>query len=56
MRRPATWEDTDKEASKVMISLEALKKKHRSHKTLARVIKELERVAPLTGQFQIKPN
>src|SRR5665213_721232 len=56
MRRPATWEDTDKEASKVMISLEALKRKHRSHKTHAQVIKELERVAPPTGKFQIKPN
>ena len=53
MRRPETWEDTDKEANKVMISLESLRKKRRSRKTLAQVIKELEKVAPPTGNFQI---
>jgi hypothetical protein len=53
LRRPETWEDTDKEANKVMISLEALRKKRRSRKTLAQVIKELEKVAPPTGNFQI---
>jgi len=53
MRRPETWEDTDKEANKVMISMESLRKKCRSRKTLAQVIKELEKVAPPTGNFQI---
>ena len=53
MRRAETWEDTDKDATKVMISLEALKKLRRSRKTLDQVIQKLEKVAPPTGPFLI---
>jgi hypothetical protein len=53
MRRAEVWEDTDKEATRVMISLAALKKLRRSRKTLEQVIQKLEKVALPTGPFRI---
>jgi len=53
MRRAEVWEDTDKEATRVMISLAALKKLRRSRKTLDQVIQKLEKVALPTGPLRI---
>lgn len=53
MRKVESWQDTDKDAQRVMISIEKLEKAVKDGRTLIQVIEDLRLVAPTPPALQI---
>ena len=53
MPKILSWEDTDHEAKRIMVSLPMLKKARQAKKLLSTVIKRMELIAPAVPQIQL---
>jgi len=53
MPKILSWEDTDHEAKRIMVSLPMLKKARQAKKLLGTVIKRMELIAPAVPQVQL---